>query len=731
MTAADDELRRLAIETAFAETSAAIWVMSLDGHLVAGNPALESRTGRAWEELEGTTAVIAVHPDDRQRVRDSFEAAAAGTAQRYELRGIRPDGTPFHVEALNAPIIRDGVVIGVVGVAHDRDEIADVRSTLDRTQTRLTNALDGIDDAIAFVDEEWRITFLNARATAILGRGADDLLGTELWDLDLPDPEGAEMLREVMRTRRPLVRRRFDEGLQRWMEVSGFPAGDLLGIQVRDVTDIEQARRQIIDDSRRIHAQAMLMDAAHDAIVMRGLGDVIEYANQAAQELLGDGIADTIEGMPLRDLLGLDDDLAREIEGSIGRSGRWEGEVVVRRADGPARITETVWQAVHGADGVLDAVFCILTDVTERRAQDAVLARNQRMESLGTLASGIAHDLNNVLTPLLLSTQVLAAGETDERRLRVLEGMRSTVERGGDMIRQVLTFARGVEGERTVVDVAALVQRFAEFCRDTLPKDIVVEVSSPGDLAVLGDPTQLLQVLMNLATNARDAMPDGGRLVLTASGDESRVTIEVSDEGSGISTQELSQIFEPFYTTKGVGRGTGLGLSVSQAIARTHGGSLEARSEPGRGTTFVLDMPRTAWTAEGIVEAEAPAGLAGLRVLIVDDEDAIVELASLVVTEAGGVALGARDAVDAQRVLGRADVDVVVSDLVMPGTTGREFLGWLAENRPDVPVVAMSGIPEQGAHAARRTNVRATLDKPFTAPQLLAAILLAASGGDA
>ncbi len=396
MTVADDELRRLAIDTAFAETSAAIWVMSLDGHLVAANAALESRTGRAWEELEGTTAVNAVHPDDRQRVRDSFEAAAGGTVQRYELRGVRPDGTPFHVAALNAPIIRDGVVIGVVGVAHDRDELVDVRSTLDRTQTRLTSALDGIDDAMAFVDADWRITFLNSRATALLGRGADDLLGTSLWDLDLPDPDGAEMLREAMRTHRPLVRRRFDEGLQRWMEVSGFPAGDLLGIQVRDVTDIEEARRQIIDDSRRIHAQAMLMDAAHDAIIMRGLGDVIEYANQAAQELLGDGVAATIEGMPLRGVLGLDEERAREIEGSIGRSGRWEGEIVVQRADGSARVTETTWQAVRGADGVMDAVFCILTDVTERRVQDAVLARNQRMESIGTLASGIAHDLNNV-----------------------------------------------------------------------------------------------------------------------------------------------------------------------------------------------------------------------------------------------------------------------------------------------------------------------------------------------
>ena len=732
MTADDDELRRLALETAFAETPAATYVLSLEGRFLAGNRALVTRTGRPWAELEGTIALACVHPDDRERVRESFAAAVAGTTQRYEARGIRPDGTPFFADSLNAPILRDGRVIGVVGVAQDRDEIADVRTSLDRTQARLTSALDGIDDAMAFVDDEWRIAFLNPRATAILGRGASDLIGTSLWDLEIPDPEGEAMLREVMRTRRPLVRRRFDEGLQLWMEVSGFPAGDLLGIQVRDVTDIEEARRQIIDDSRRIHAQSMLMDSSRDAIIMRGLGDVIEYANAAAEKLFGDGERSTIEGQSMRAVLGLDDEKARTIEGSIGRDGRWEGELVIRRADGVERITENVWQAIDGADGVVDAVFCILSDVTERRAQVEVLARTQRMDSIGTLAGGIAHDLNNVLTPLLLSTELLAADETDERRLRLLAGMRSTVERGGDMIRQVLTFARGVEGERTVVDIAELTTRFDDFCRDILPKDIVVEVSCEEGLAVVGDPTQLLQVLMNLATNARDAMPDGGRLTLTATGDEYRVAIEVSDDGPGIPPEARSRIFEPFYTTKGIGRGTGLGLSVSQAIARTHGGSLSVRSTFGSGSTFRLELPRTTSPVpEQPGSSARPSGLGGLRVLIVDDEDDIVDLASLVVSDAGGVAFGATDALDAQRLLDGSEVDVIVSDLVMPGTSGREFLGWLGANLSRVPVVAMSGIPEQGAHAARRANVRAALDKPFTARQLIDAILTAASGRDA
>ncbi len=726
----DAELRHLALDVAFSETASAIYVMSTDGRFVAGNPALEARTGRPWDQLEGNDVDATVHPDDRARVHAAFAAAAGGITQRYEARGLRPDGTVFHSSVLNAPILRDGEVIGVVGVAHDRDEIVDVRTSLDRSSERLRGALDGIADAIAFVDRDWRLTYLNSVATQLLGRGSGELVGSRLWDLDINDDEGEEMLRESMRSGRRLVRRRFDEGLGRWMEVVAFPAGDLLGLQVRDVTEVEEARRRVQDDARLMHARSMLMDESRDAIVMRGLGDVIEYANAAAGRMFDAGDPSELIGRRLDDVLGLDEQTSRPIESAIARDGVWRGDLVLHPDNGTELVTENQWVAVDGPEGYPDAVFCIISDATERRREHEILARAQRMESIGTLASGIAHDLNNVLTPLMLSAQLLAAGETDERRLRVLEGMRQTVERGGDMIRQVLTFARGVEGERTVVDIGALARRFAEFCRDILPKDIHVELSVPDDLAVLGDPTQLLQVLMNLATNARDAMPDGGRLSLVAFGDENRIVVEVSDDGTGMPPPELARVFEPFYTTKGVGRGTGLGLSVSQAIARTHGGSLEAHSELGSGTTFRLDLPRTKWTLEQCPEPVSGAGLQGMRVLIVDDEDAIVDLAALVVSDAGGVALGATDALDAQRLLDGSPVDVVVSDLVMPGTSGREFLGWLGANLSTVPVVAMSGIPEQGAHAARRANVRATLDKPFTADQLIAAILTAARRGD-
>ena len=707
-----------AFDVATAERRWSEEVFALLGHPPGAPPS----RGAVLEQLDEA---------DREKViRASDLCISDAVPMDLTVRFRLPNGGHLHARIVGEPL-RDehGIVVRIEGALSDITAEVDARHDRETLEARLTAAFNSMSDVFAFVDADWRVTFVNAPAAAMLGPGVANLVGHELWDLGLDDPEGEAMLREVMRDRRPLVRRRFDAILGRWMEVSGFPAGDLLGIHVRDVTEMEEARRRIVDDSRRIHGQSMLLDNAGEAIIMRGLGDAIEYANHATGSVLGTGDTSLV-GRSLNEVLGLTTDRAREIETALGQSGRWQGEIVIRRPDGTERITESRWQIVDDPDGNPDAVFCILADITERRRQDEILLRTQRMESIGTLAGGIAHDLNNVLTPLLLSTQLLASGVDDETRTRILAGMQQTIERGADMIRQVLTFARGVEGERTIVDIGDLTESFTSFCRDILPKNIETDASADPDLAVLGDPTQLMQVLMNLATNARDAMPDGGHLRLSATGDDSRVIIEVSDDGSGMSADALDRIFEPFYTTKAVGRGTGLGLSVSQAIARTHGGSLEATSAVGIGTTFRLELPRS---VEGATQDESPltiAGcdLAGLRVLVVDDEVEIVELASLVITSAGGIPIGAHDAVEARRVLTDQEVDVVVTDLVMPGTTGRAFLDGLELSHPTLPAVAMSGVPVQGASASQRSNVVATLDKPFTAEELLAAITVAAAG---
>lgn len=327
---------------------------------------------------------------------------------------------------------------------------------------------------------------------------------------------------------------------------------------------------------------------------------------------------------------------------AVLRDGYWTGELRQVRRDGTPLIVDCRWQLIVEDDGTPTGVFAVNADVTELRRQQEQSIRDQRMESLGTLAGGIAHDLNNVLTPILMSVQLLRAGENDPARQSLLDTMDAGIKRGADMIRQVLSFARGIEGERAVVRVEELVDELVTFCRDTLPKSVVADARIDGELwPVVGDRTQLLQVLMNFVTNARDAMPDGGTISVRAYNTELTeeyravtslappgryVAIDVEDHGIGMDADTMSKLFEPFFTTKPQGEGTGLGLPTSMAIARSHGGYIHVYSEPGRGSRFQLHLPAsdtsTPPPSPEEPSAEMPRGN-GERVLIVDDEAAI------------------------------------------------------------------------------------------------------------
>jgi two-component system cell cycle sensor histidine kinase/response regulator CckA len=715
-------------------------LMRIASHVAKlGGWAIDLETGRRYWSTEAFEVLglpygdapprdeVLAHIDpDHREILDAALTRCAGEGTPIDMtaRFHRDDGSVIHVRVIGEAVrASDGRITRMQGAVSDITETVEAERERERLETRLSAALDGLDDAMVFVDADWSIRFLNRRMAQTLGRETADFIGEQLWTACEFAPEVAAMIHDAASARITAVDRRVDPGSGRWIETTVFPADDLLGIQMRDVTAVEAARSRILDDSQRLYAQASVLDSASDAIVVRGLGDGVEYANLSATELLGPDII----GRSLRELIDADADAYAAADAAVSRDGRWEGDFVVPRPGGE-RIIFGRWQLVRDPAGVAEGVFCALNDVTEARRQSEVLVRSQRMESIGTLAGGIAHDLNNVLTPLLLATQLLTTGESDAARLRVLDQMRQTIGRGAEMIRQVLTFARGVEGERSEVDVAELLERFREFCRDTLPKDVIVTTHAEPGLGVVGDRTQLLQVLMNLATNARDAMPSGGRLAVEARAENSTVVIEVADDGAGMTAEVAARVFEPFFTTKPMGSGTGLGLSVSQAIARTHGGALEVRSEPGRGTTFRIELPPAPGSVPRPIpeEAESTPNLAGLRVLIVDDEPEIVDLASQLVEDAGGVPTGLTGAALAKKVLATAQIDIILADLVMPGTSGRDLLAWLATHRPKMPVVAMSGVPELLTRSAESGNVHGVLDKPFTAQQLLTTLYQAA-----
>jgi len=413
------------------------------------------------------------------------------------------------------------------------------------------------------------------------------------------------------------------------------------------------------------------------------------------------------------------------------------------RAGGQERIVEVRASAVRGTDGKVSQVIIVSRDVTEERKIAAQLLRAQRMESIGTLASGIAHDLNNVLAPILMSIEVLKAKLPGPGGQKVLNTIEAAAKRGSDIVRQVLAFGRGVAGDHIPVQPRHVIGEVVKIARETFPRSIDVNADLPRDLwIIMADPTQLHQVLLNIFVNARDAMPRGGTLSVSAenvSVDDTfarmhpeakiatYVAVAISDTGEGIPTGIREKIFEPFFTTKEVGQGTGLGLSTTLAIVRSHGGFINLYSEEGKGTTFKVYFPGTPLAPETIDDDATdnlPTGH-GELVLVIDDEAAIREITKETLEAYGYRVVTARDGLEGVAVYaGRRDeFSAVVTDIMMPVMDGTAVIAALRQLRGDVRIVATSGLTTKERVAGMADPaVKAFIAKPYTAGQLLVAL---------
>jgi PAS domain S-box-containing protein len=357
----------------------------------------------------------------------------------------------------------------------------------------------------------------------------------------------------------------------------------------------------------KIREQAALLDLAQDAILVRDLNDRVLYWNKSAERLYGWTAAEAL-GRDAAELLYEGESLAlKQAFKQVLERGEWTGELNQVTRDGRPIIVQSRWTLVRDQAGKPKSKLILNTDFTERKKLEAQFLRAQRFETIGALAGGIAHDLGNMLTPILIGTEALAQQVDGHSPRKMLQTMHSSARHGLDMIKQILAFARGVGGEPTVLDIRPILVEMQDLARETFPRSIHTEVHLNAQLLpVLGNPTQLRQVLLNLCVNARDAMPSGGSLNLAADNTtlENKVTplqpepisgphvmIAVSDSGHGIEPHVLEKIFEPFFTTKEPGKGTGLGLSTVQGIVKSHGGFLDVVSQVGKGTTFTIFLP--------------------------------------------------------------------------------------------------------------------------------------------
>ncbi|RCJ34752.1 hybrid sensor histidine kinase/response regulator [Nostoc minutum NIES-26] len=491
---------------------------------------------------------------------------------------------------------------------------------------------------------------------------------------------------------------------------------------------------------QKIREQAALLDVATDAIFVRDLDEQILYWNKAAERLYGCKQEEAI-GKKMQELWQENNLLQlQEALQFLMKNGSWEGELHQKTKSHKEITVESRWTLVQFGKK-LQCILIVNTDITQKKQLEAQFLRAQRLESIGTLASGIAHDLNNVLAPILMTAQLLETQIPDERSRRLLPILITNAKRGANLVKQVLSFTRGVQGERTLLQLKHLIREIQQIVKETFPKSIEVSTKiSPNLGTVSGDVTQLHQVLMNLCVNARDAMPNGGKLKISLENlliDENYakmnldatvgpyIVINVSDTGVGIRPEILERIFEPFFTTKELGKGTGLGLSTVLGIVKSHGGFINVYSEEGRGSQFKIYLPAQEAT-ETIeeTEPELPQGN-GELILVVDDEAAIRDITKTSLENHNYKTITASDGIEAIALYAehRDKISLVVTDMVMPSMDGITTIRTLQKINPNVKIIAVSGLATNDkVNAAYEIGIKAFLSKPYTTNQLLQTI---------
>lgn len=496
-----------------------------------------------------------------------------------------------------------------------------------------------------------------------------------------------------------------------------------------------------IKAEEQIREQAALLDKAQDAIRVVDLEGKIIYWNKSSELLYGWPSIEIL-GKSAKELLYKQEswEKYKEWREVLVKKGEWAGEVTQLTRDGKEIIVESRWTLVHDHAGKPKSILAINTDITEKKSLQQQFFRAQRLESIGTLAGGIAHDLNNVLTPIILSAQILGRKLTDEKSQHVLAMLEASAKRGVAMVKQVLAFGRGMEGEPTVLRPKELVLEMQTIARETFPKSIqIASKIDPNIYTISADATQVHQILLNLCVNARDAMPNGGTLSISGENvvlDENYarmhleakagpyVLFKVSDTGTGMPPELTEKIFDPFFTTKEVGKGTGLGLSTVLMIVKEHGGFMNVYSELGKGTQFKVYLPAIPSTETVLGETERtnlPNGR-GELVLVVDNEASIRSITKETLELYGYRAMTAIDGTEAVALFAQngKEISVVIVDMMMPFMDGAATIRALRRIDPNVKIIAASGLPENGKVVqAKGLDVQWFLPKPFTAQKLL------------
>jgi two-component system cell cycle sensor histidine kinase/response regulator CckA len=536
------------------------------------------------------------------------------------------------------------------------------------------------------------------------------------------------------------------------LRLNGVVSATLMATRPADGTTAVSLRPAVITAQQEViefHEQLRLFETMfHNysaPFVIRTIDNVVERWNKASADLYGWPGSEVV-GKNLASVLQPEPHQFATAMAILLADGAWSGEIEYRARDGHSVFFDARWTLMRDSDGEPYRIFSTGFDVTTNKAERDQRERNSRFESLGTLAGGIAHDLNNALTPILLSSQLLLHTEQNDKNLRLLRSIESSAIHGANLIKRVLQFA-GVKSKNYVLDAGTLIRNVAAAVRENLPAGHSIQLEVQDRLLpVLADTTQLRQVVVNLLSNAQQAMPQGGHILLRAFGesaehdgeDRATVVIEVEDSGTGITNDDIDRIFDPFFTTKAVGDGTGLGLSTSLTIVKNLRGTIRVRNNVEVGATFTVTLPaatgtssQSLQTTDSLSNASSLTGSSGVGrlVLVVDDDEEVREITCSLLREHGYQTVSAHDEQRAISYIESGEpLDLVLTDITMPRVDGIAFGRYVQSTRPDVGIVTMSGRYRPIEAAPSLAGV-SHLIKPFSTEQLLNSVSAALNPG--
>jgi PAS domain S-box-containing protein len=636
------------------------------------------------------------YPDVQVQLQQSIGQAATGQLVRFEAPSVLADGTRFWVDFSLSPIFDDtGKVVMLIPEGRDITE----RKQLERDRERFLAIASELQ---LILGSNGYFQWVSPMFESKLGWTTEEMTSRQWIQFLHPDDIAPSVTEETsVFDGKELIafenRYRHKDGSYRWFSWNAQPDPEkqvIYAVAV-DITDRKAA-------AQKIQEQAALLNIATDAIIVRDLDSQIQFWNNSAESIYGWTAAEAI-GIRAERLFC--PDIPLEAVGAfntVQQQGAWQGELRKLTKTGQEVIVESRWTLVRDEAGNPRSILSVDTDITEKKSLEQQFLRAQRLESLGSLASGIAHDLNNVLTPIVGAAQLLpmTLPNLDDRNQRLVNMLIKSSKRGSELVKQILTFARGMDGERTVLQSQHILSEIISVARHTFPKSISIHVNHASeDLWMVSvDATQLHQVLMNLVVNARDAMPNGGSLRVSSENiviDADYVArhgqppvgayilMTITDTGIGMNSEMLEQIFDPFFTTKETG--TGLGLSTVQGIIKNHGGSIKVESEVGRGTSFKIYLPAIySKEAEASTTAEDLYDGKGQLVLVVDDESAIREIAQESLENSNYRVMLASDGIEAIDIYAQnyRSIALVLVDMMMPNLDTRSTIQALQQINP-------------------------------------------------